>query len=351
MKTTVKTIAAAALIIISGFTANAQSWDRKSWLSAIPDSAYVCSLSLPGTHDSCTSGAGFQPWAKTQCLTLSEQFEVGIRVFDIRPASTFSHKNVEIYHGGIACDKTWYSVINDFKTELKAHPTEFIIMIVNIESNGVDTDISRKMVKERELSYVGDPYFVQEFRDDLTVGEMRGKILMINRDGMGQIEDPAIPAGFFNGWHSDPSKGTITSGARAGDGGYNETKFYDQDVDHYSDDDDWEEDKFKYFKQTAEEYFADKDYFVWCFNCASAWCGWWALSMDYNENADRMNGHLSKEYFPKEAKFHKRGAWRGVGIVLMDFGGVAKYNYHDTYGGDMIREMIRINYDQWGLSY
>lgn len=356
MNTIKRSIAAVFCIAICAVASAQTSWYTQNWMSNIPDSTYVCSLSIPGTHDSCTEGVLMvsDKWAKTQTLTLSEQFKQGIRVFDIRPAIVNIEvfdieilRELYIFHGPEPCGIAFDTVVSTFKDLLTEFPSEFIIMIVNVENNFLfSTDESQKMVAEKERAFIGDSKFVQEFRPDLTVGDIRGKILIINRDGLGAKGTSPLPAAFFNGWGGLPSKGTITSGARAGAGGTNPAKFFDQDVDNYVRDYEFMEEKFKHFKRTADQYYADKDYFSWCFNMASAWCGESALTMDYNENANKMNAYLANEYLPNEEKFHVKGAWRGVGMVLMDYAATKEFNGKEVYGFELIRSIINLNFDK-----
>ena len=53
-----------------------------SWMSKVPDDRSLGELSIPGTHDSCALYGGFV--ARTQTMSLTDQFGAGIRWFDIR---------------------------------------------------------------------------------------------------------------------------------------------------------------------------------------------------------------------------------------------------------------------------
>ena len=52
------------------------------WMSWLPDDMYLGEISIPGTHDSISRHGG--PIPETQSLTLTQQFNAGIRFIDIR---------------------------------------------------------------------------------------------------------------------------------------------------------------------------------------------------------------------------------------------------------------------------
>ena len=60
---------------------------NENWMTGLPDTVKVCRVSIPGTHDSGTAGVRFpmKHYACTQTMDLSEQWDAGIRFFDLRP--------------------------------------------------------------------------------------------------------------------------------------------------------------------------------------------------------------------------------------------------------------------------
>ena len=53
----------------------------------LDDNIYVSQLSIPGTHDAATGDGTTFSLGKTQDMTLDQQFEMGIRAFDL-PSGT-----------------------------------------------------------------------------------------------------------------------------------------------------------------------------------------------------------------------------------------------------------------------
>ncbi|WP_233498140.1 phosphatidylinositol-specific phospholipase C domain-containing protein, partial [Listeria innocua] len=73
----------------------------KQWMSALPDTTNLASLSIPGTHDTMSYNGDMtwtltKPLARTQKMSLYQQLEAGIRYIDIR-----AKDNLKIYHGPI----------------------------------------------------------------------------------------------------------------------------------------------------------------------------------------------------------------------------------------------------------
>jgi 1-phosphatidylinositol phosphodiesterase len=58
---------------------------HSSWMRDIPDDTPVTTLTVPGTHDSCSTDGPFG-FAKTQNLDLTDQLNAGIRFLEIRLA-------------------------------------------------------------------------------------------------------------------------------------------------------------------------------------------------------------------------------------------------------------------------
>ena len=82
------------LLVLSTFVL---SMHADNWMYRLPDDAYVATLSIPGSHDSGT-GNGFpgittsiygpfgDKYARTQDRNFEDQWNMGIRAFDLRPA-------------------------------------------------------------------------------------------------------------------------------------------------------------------------------------------------------------------------------------------------------------------------
>ena len=163
------------------------------WLGMVKDETKVCKLSIPGTHDTMTGMGFYQPVLKfifnmtaiSQVSTLDEQIQSGLRFFDIRPVvstDTIAKKKIlRLTHGISELDITFEWTIDQLQSYLKAHPSEFFIAKLQFDNGSEDQkDLFSLLSKVLHLQkYQG--LFVENWRPDITVGEMRGKILWLSR--------------------------------------------------------------------------------------------------------------------------------------------------------------------------
>lgn len=163
------------------------------WLSMVRDETKVCKLTIPGTHDTMTGMGFYQPVLKyifnttaiSQVSTLEEQMNSGLRFFDIRPVvstDTIAKKKIlRLTHGISELDITFEWTIDQLQSYLKAHPSEFFIVKLQFDNGFEDQkDLYTLLSNVLHMSkYQG--LFVDNWRPDITVSEMRGKILLLSR--------------------------------------------------------------------------------------------------------------------------------------------------------------------------
>lgn len=173
-------------------------WNGNNWMSNLPDDALVCQLSLPGAHDAAT---GENDWAiealvtgplnsQAQDVKVSVMRENGVRVFDVRPS--LSGNVLYNSHGIARINKTVESLLDDMIAFLDAHPSEFFIFhIFHGGSEWKGAEFAELLAKDKFKSRL------VPFRNTLTVGEMRGKLLFLCRhDHAGTPWD----GGFLRNW-------------------------------------------------------------------------------------------------------------------------------------------------------
>ncbi|WNG19050.1 phosphatidylinositol-specific phospholipase C domain-containing protein [Cystobacter fuscus] len=106
------------------------------WMRWIPDDTSVAALSIPGTHDTMTSGypTGIpfvSTWVITQTLGLRPQLDAGIRVLDIR--ARHIGDRFTMHHENYYLNSNFDDVLSTVVQFLKDHPTETILMRVKQE--------------------------------------------------------------------------------------------------------------------------------------------------------------------------------------------------------------------------
>lgn len=164
------------------------------WMARLDDNRKVCKLSIPGTHDALT-GMGFYDQmlqfifnltAISQVSTLDEQLEHGIRFFDIRPVvstDTIRHKRIlRCTHGMSELKVTLEDALDGITAFLNQHPQEFVIVKMQhdngTENQGECYTMLRDFLKEYDSNHHG---LFADWRPDIRVKDLRGKILFINR--------------------------------------------------------------------------------------------------------------------------------------------------------------------------
>ena len=168
------------------------------WLGMVKDETKVCKLSIPGTHDTGTGMGFYQPvlnyvfnvTAISQVSTLEEQMACGVRFFDIRPVVSIDtlatdpaeKKILRLAHGISEINVTFEQCLDQMQSYLTAHPSEFFIVKLQAD-NGLENQsdwvaLLGKVLLEKP-KYAG--LFINNWKADITVGDMRGKILLLSR--------------------------------------------------------------------------------------------------------------------------------------------------------------------------
>lgn len=181
--------------------ASGVDWKGHDWMSYLDDDALVSQLSLPGAHDAATA----EGWVAlsivpgntnsvAQDVKVNVQYNNGVRVFDIRPylfSGTLYNS-----HGITRIEKTIEKLLDEMIAFLDAHPTEFFVFHVYHGGSGWDAKTANAFGNLLAKSkYAGR---VAQFRNTLTVGEMRGKLLFLSREEASG--DTKWPGGFLRGW-------------------------------------------------------------------------------------------------------------------------------------------------------
>jgi len=177
------------------------------WLGLIKDDTKVCNLSIPGTHDSMTGMGFYQPTLKyifnatsiSQVTTLQQQMENGIRFFDMRPVVSIDtlqqdpkkRQILRMAHGISEIDVTLEQTLDQMKSYLNTHKSEFFIVKMQAD-NGMESQVRWIVLLKQVLNL--DKYkdlFVTNWKPEITVGEMRGKILLMSRYDFSELADAA----------------------------------------------------------------------------------------------------------------------------------------------------------------
>lgn len=108
----------------------------KKLFSALSDEIYLSEVNIPGTHDSCTAFCTLENMSRCQSLTVKEQLDLGIRLFDIRLNKSGNefylvHSLADCFTDGEKKAKlTFDTVLKDLRAFLKLNPDETLVVSV-----------------------------------------------------------------------------------------------------------------------------------------------------------------------------------------------------------------------------
>lgn len=348
-----------------------------NWLTPLDNNIYVSQLSIPGTHDSCTgygTDMGYATiygldWASdiinniigdpglTQALTIEEQWDLGIRAFDFRPAYSTKANNFIIWHGLVVCHDGENPIY--FETEInklldKMNGTEeFAVVLLRHEDETASVKSRNFTAKNTDKWTSSDsdafPTLISSmlnsgkavmWNPELTLGEVAGKIVFLCRDWTKYTEDNSKIVGAYTSWGH--AKAGITGSI------YNATGnniFYLQDwyAENASGSDsttDYLSDKVtavKTYLDIAAELnndniYPDNSKLPWVVNHCSGYTGTSSSTSGYQENAASTN-YETYQYLTGSQK--KEGP---TGIILMDYVGARKFG--TTVYGDLCPQAI-----------
>lgn len=279
------------------------------WMAQLPDTAKVRNVSIPGTHDAATSGlSGGSFGGKAQTYTIADQFDKGVRAFDLRP-----REDMKIYHT-YDTGVTMEDVFTTIKGKLEANSSEFAIFVIRFERddpNANQTTTWKNAMKALEEQF--DDVIV-EFSPSLRVENARGKIIILTRN-----EYETRKAAFLQDWAHWPTIGEQLDHYVTAKLDRTRIKLHLQDKFDYSDIN-IKKDAVKGLLDWASQ---NPDFPAWVINHASGYkpslLGTGATTQ-FETNAKNINPFIM-ENMPEKGR---------IGIIMMDFAG------DDTYSGQLL---------------
>lgn len=190
--------------------------ETNQWMGGLNDNVLVSQLSIPGTANSFSynyNDEGYEKW-RTQSANIDEQWDAGIRCFELVCAEVSGGGNLENsillcnrhkignITFGQAVDQIW-TKIQESKDD-KGNPTEFAIIIPSYDSDtGHPSDHNgvNNFANGLNLFYeTHTQYKYETFTRELTVGDARGHLIFIARITSEEDEGYTLPV---------PSQGTF----------------------------------------------------------------------------------------------------------------------------------------------
>lgn len=144
------------------------------WMSGLPDSTPLGSLSIPGTHDSGARFGGYL--CQTQSWTLERMLMAGVRYFDIRNRRS---GNVFAIHHGLCFQKmTFGNVLETMNRFLDTHPSEGVIMRIKEEHTPAPGSLPFAEIWAKHMA-AGGRRIAPAATAPPALGGIRGKIFVL----------------------------------------------------------------------------------------------------------------------------------------------------------------------------
>ena len=278
----------------------------------------ICDMSIPGTHDSFTYAFyGLDPVmtrkVKTQGLNIENQWDAGIRCFDVRLDYRKQYSDLGVMHGKFYTGIPFVEALDMIADQVVAHKNEMAIVVLKFEDDESEKDYHRVYDVIDNLRKHG--LVVENPSPEMRLSQCRGKILFIQRYKSNKYNLDVRASG----WNENSE--LVFMNAED-----NKAKLYVQDIYESNGDEvdiqfyNRKKDGMRQCFQKAAESFGSG----WFINHESAYFGISVfadatkfLGMNYAEVANEMN--------PWAADYVNDHKGSKTGIVMMDFGGIDQF--------------------------
>lgn len=184
--------------------------DVKRWMSALPDETPLTKINIPGTHNSASRFVSASWITKCQHTDISRQLSMGVRLLDIR--MELKNDTFVAVHAIIDCRKkrfllsekiTFTDVMNACLAFLQENPRETILVSVK-EDDGHNGDVFYEKFHTQYIAPHKDRWFLENRFP--TLGECRGKLVLLRRCGLGNMQTNEGQGLDFSHWPDQGSR-------------------------------------------------------------------------------------------------------------------------------------------------
>jgi len=294
--------------------------NSNAWLTSVPDATLLTRLSIPGAHDaaSCTIKT-LSLFTRTQELNIAELWACGVRAFDLRPA--WKDGTLGIYHDRYDAEVSFQHIVNTLIIALRQDPGEFAIILVRHEQEADDNDPDWPSAMGSYLGSASE--MLVSYNPGLTVGDLRGKILLLSRNEY----EGGPHGGYIRGWNSGTDI-SAQQGASVQSADGNTYPLWVQDFyDPSKAEQKWDE-----VRDMLDATAAATAPYPLVINHASGYLG--GSIPDYRGNARSINASLVDYLSSSTAP---------AGIVMMDFAGASQSRGVQISGDALVQALIKQN--------
>jgi hypothetical protein len=318
----------------AALAADSKGIDYANWMKSIRDDVKVRDMVIPGSHDAGTYGiiGVLRAFGQTQMLNIDQQWNAGVRVFDLRVRDELS--SIRLFHNFIPCNKFLSTVAKDIADLLRRHPSEGAIIILKGEDNDTGNEYAEMIRRVLQAGMLGlasvdlifstsplhEEYAITQshsildsncplatYSPDMTMGDLRGKVLVINRS---YADKKPTNGAYASKWEDNQKlssyDGRLSASLRV--------------QDHYGEGsegpENYQADKEKQFVELWDASEKTADNATWYVHGASGYV--WDHGLQPLPNYYLIAQNLYPKFITKVS------AHLGRGIVLQDFSGIDK---------------------------
>ena len=169
--------------------------DYSAWMKGLDDNTSLRNINMPGSHDTMALYSIGDLAGQCQSLSLEDQLYLGVRFLDIRLKE--DKNQLKAVHGFIDQRASFEYITNTVEKFVKDNPSEMIIMSIKEEADSSNSDIS---FDESLKGYLTKDIYYLNNELPNTLGEVRGKVILLSRYDKSSIGIPA-----YVGWEDSCS--------------------------------------------------------------------------------------------------------------------------------------------------
>ena len=153
-------------------------------ISRLKDDVYLSTVNLAGTHDSATAYVDMEKVCRCQKLTIAEQLQVGVRLFDIRlyrKGGEFylCHAIADCYEEEEKANKLSFGkLLSLFSTFLEENPREALVLSIKLD-RGIQNKAFFSAFYNKYIAGNEGKWYLKN--ENPTLAECRGKLVLMRR--------------------------------------------------------------------------------------------------------------------------------------------------------------------------
>lgn len=202
---------------LAAMPADAADVRAVNWMENVPDETKLSSMSIPGTHDSCTQNVDMRYIFQCQDASIATQLKCGYRYLDMRLVleKRSGQETLVLKHNIARCKVsdspfartlTLADVLKDVYAFLNEHPSETVIMCMKAENSKDDVAAVQKALYEM-INQASERWYLKN--EIPTLGAVRGRIVLATRFD-DKLQVGSDRCGLYFGWADQGDRTVLT---------------------------------------------------------------------------------------------------------------------------------------------